>query len=96
MNLVYVVLSWKKGSSQVQLNNDTAKREHINSTGILLCAQQILRGPIPSSRNVISRNLITFDGQAKINKLDNGQFPINKDILRFDITMDNPMRMHTV
>ena len=73
-----------------QLEEDAADRPGIHSRVVLLHPQQDLWGSVPKCDNfvgVLSERIAIYSCQPEISEFDIESFPLNKDVLRFEVTM---------
>lgn len=89
VELVEIVCAWEEGVSEVELNNDTGEREDINKATILFGSKQVFRSSVPTRGDIVSGYLLQRHRQSKINQLNFSLSLIDKNILWFDIAVDD-------
>lgn len=96
VELVKIICAWVHGSSIYQLSKQTPNRPNINRLTILSPNQQ-LGSPVPSRRNIICHLLLPFQFTSKA-EITHFYIKliclVDKNILRFDISMNNIQRVH--
>lgn len=96
MNLVELVFSREERTFSNKFKENTTKTPNIHFLIIITVSHETFRRTIPSSRNVLSVGVGTVFSFARAQICKFYMIILHKNVLRFDISMENTFLMHVV
>ena len=96
VHLVDLIISWKQREERYHLEKDTAYSPKIHLVTIIAVCEQAFRSTVPAGRDVFCIWLLRVYSSAgsKVCQLD--VIFSQKNVLRFDISVENSVSMHMV
>jgi len=96
LNLVHLVIAWKEGKEREHFEKYAAQSPVVHLVIVVAVSHEALGGPVPTRADVLSEGRLAVDAatRAEVGELDLVIF--NKNVLRFDVPMENTILVHVV
>ncbi len=93
-DLVQFVVPWEEGHEGEQLKKDAADAPDVHFVIVVPVGEETLRCSVPPGRDVFCERLFLTDAPATAEISQFYHLIRNQDILWFDVSMENTVRVH--